>query len=329
MDKIDFVITWVDGSDPEWLREKEKYVPGTLAACQDIAGSKRYTDNGLMRYWFRGVEKFAPWVNHIYFVTYGHLPIWLNLNNPKLTIVNHKDFLPESYRPTFSSVPLNLNLFRIKGLEERFVYFNDDMFLVSPCAQELFFKKGMPRDMAVQDIIPATANETYWHMVYNDIILLNKNRSKRDSQKRNIWKWLTPIYGKNTFKNLLLWYFPMFSGFYETHLPASYLKSSFINAWNMNDEILDKVSKNKVRTNNDISENFIRYLQIADGLFEPINKLNYGRYCTMKSKATSNFIMSGKYKYICINDEVFGEPFERIKIAFENILPQKSKFEID
>jgi hypothetical protein len=25
MEKIDFVITWVDGSDPKWLAEKNKY----------------------------------------------------------------------------------------------------------------------------------------------------------------------------------------------------------------------------------------------------------------------------------------------------------------
>ena len=26
-DKIDFVIAWVDGSDPAWLEEKNKYSP--------------------------------------------------------------------------------------------------------------------------------------------------------------------------------------------------------------------------------------------------------------------------------------------------------------
>ena len=27
--KIDFVITWVDGADPEWLKEKKHYLPDT------------------------------------------------------------------------------------------------------------------------------------------------------------------------------------------------------------------------------------------------------------------------------------------------------------
>lgn len=327
MEKIDFVITWVDGSDPEWQKDRAKYVSQEMSERQDVAGSKRYTDNGLLRYWFRGIENFAPWVNHIYFVTYGHLPEWLNTEHPKLTIVNHRDFLPNEYLPTFSSVPLNLNLFRIKGLEEEFVYFNDDMFLLSPCTPELFFQNGKPRDMAVQDIIPATANEAYWHMVYNDVIMLNHNISKKDAQRHAIRKWLTPVYGRNLVKNILLWKFPLFSGFYETHLPAGYLKSVYVEAWKNNSEVLDKVSKNKVRTNEDVSENFIRYLQLAKGLFEPINKLKYGRYCSMKSKSCSNYILSKKYKYICINDEAYGEPFDRAKEAFETILPNRSSFE--
>lgn len=329
MDKIDFVITWVDGSDSKWLRDRDKYVPQVMTKQQDVAGSKRYTDNGLLRYWFRGVEEFAPWVNHIFFVTYGHLPKWLNVTNPKLIIVKHEDFLPEEYRPTFNSVPLNLNLFRIKGLEEQFVYFNDDMFLVSPCEKTLFFSDGVPRDMGVQDVIPAIANETYWHMVFNDVIMLNKNIDKRQSQKENLSKWLSFEYGRNTIKNLLLWKFPLFSGFYETHLPAGYLKSEFTDAWQKNFDVLNAVSKHKYRTNGDVSENFIRYLQLAKGKFRPINKLKYGRYCSMNSKALPDLISSGKYKYICINDEDFGESFCNVKDAFNTILPDASTFELD
>ena len=28
MEKIDFVLTWVDGSDPDWLAQRRKYQPG-------------------------------------------------------------------------------------------------------------------------------------------------------------------------------------------------------------------------------------------------------------------------------------------------------------
>ena len=86
--KIDFVIMWVDGSDPAWLEEKNKYLEKKIDTSNAI---NRYRDMGLLKYWFRGVEKFTPWVNKVHFVTWGHIPSWLNTNNPKLNVVRHED----------------------------------------------------------------------------------------------------------------------------------------------------------------------------------------------------------------------------------------------
>ena len=79
MEKIDFVLTWVDGSDPDWLAQRREYQPGRGTD----AGESRYRDWDNLQYWFRGVEKFAPWVNKIYFVTWGHVPKWLNTAHEK------------------------------------------------------------------------------------------------------------------------------------------------------------------------------------------------------------------------------------------------------
>ena len=59
---IDFVICWVDGNDPVWQEEKRKYSPDR---GQD-GGIVRFRDWDNLQYWFRGVEKFAPWVNKIH-----------------------------------------------------------------------------------------------------------------------------------------------------------------------------------------------------------------------------------------------------------------------
>ncbi len=45
-DKIDFIITWVDGSDPEWLSEKEKYSPPLMSD----SGVFRYRDWDTLRF---------------------------------------------------------------------------------------------------------------------------------------------------------------------------------------------------------------------------------------------------------------------------------------
>ena len=68
---IDIVVLWVDGSDPEWQKEKAKYSGKKL---DDTNSVNRFRDWGLMPYWFRAVEKYVPWVRTIHFVTCGHVP---------------------------------------------------------------------------------------------------------------------------------------------------------------------------------------------------------------------------------------------------------------
>ena len=137
-EKIDFVITWVDDSDPKWRKEFEYYSAQDRRTINTDAC--RYRDWDTLRYWFRGVEKFAPWVNKIYFVTYGHLPKWLNTDNSKLVIVKHEEFIPAEYLPTFNSFAIEFFFHKIEGLSEKFVYFNDDMFLIDSVSPERFFK---------------------------------------------------------------------------------------------------------------------------------------------------------------------------------------------
>ncbi len=98
MEQIDFIINWVDGVDPNWLAEKKKWEcieNQTVSKSDDSNSACRYRSNDeLLRYWFRSVEKFAPWVNKIHFVTCGQKPCWLNESHPKLHMVNHEDYIP-------------------------------------------------------------------------------------------------------------------------------------------------------------------------------------------------------------------------------------------
>ena len=44
--------------------------------------------------------------------------------------MKHEDFIPHKYLPTYNSRAIEFNVHRIKGLEEKFVLFNDDMFIL-------------------------------------------------------------------------------------------------------------------------------------------------------------------------------------------------------
>ena len=144
--KIDFVIAWVDGSDLEWQKEKNKYANPGDTTLQVDASMVRYREWDTLRYWFRAVEKYAPWVNQVYFVTCGHVPKWLNMDAPKLHFVRHQDYIPEQYLPTFSSHPIELNLHRIM-----LRVFSDNLQAIQSYHHAGFQKEGIARDMVYQN----------------------------------------------------------------------------------------------------------------------------------------------------------------------------------
>ncbi|NXW88208.1 GNPTA phosphotransferase, partial [Alopecoenas beccarii] len=94
---------------------------------EDISAS-RFEDNEELRYSLRSIERHAPWVRHIFIVTNGQIPSWLNLDNPRITIVTHQEiFQNVSHLPTFSSPAIESHIHRISGLSQKFIYLNDDV----------------------------------------------------------------------------------------------------------------------------------------------------------------------------------------------------------
>ena len=78
---IDAVITWVNVEDPAWQAERDLYA--TARYKESAYNQSQFRNWDYLRYWFRGIERFAPWIDRVFFVTCGHLPEWLDLNNPK------------------------------------------------------------------------------------------------------------------------------------------------------------------------------------------------------------------------------------------------------
>ena len=126
--EIDFVVTWVDMNDPKWKADFSKYSKKGIDNTTNEFSEARFRDHGFLKYWFRGIEKFAPWVRKIHFVTSGQKPEWLNVDHPKLSLVNHSDYIPEKFLPVFNSCLIEIYMHKIPDLTEHFVYFNDDFF---------------------------------------------------------------------------------------------------------------------------------------------------------------------------------------------------------
>ncbi len=332
LDKIDFVMIWVDGADPEWVREKNSYLsPDERGDNSEI----RYRSWDNLQYWFRGVEKFAPWVNRIHFVTWGHLPPWLNTDSPKLNIVNHRDYIPQQYLPTFNANTIELNLHRIKGLSEHFVYFNDDMFVTSPVKPEDFFRDGCPMDTYGLDCI-YFAKKSAGFFNGNDIELINTHFDKNKIFKsRERKKWLSLKNGMTrVVKTRLLNVWPWFPGIYYNHLPTNFLKSTFEKVWELEGETLDLTCRDKFRTKSNCNQWLMKFWQLCEGAALPRNK-KIGRCFHIKDNIYNEMLDSietGRYKLICVNDTIGTRDFDlqkqQVIEAFEKLLPEKSGFEL-
>lgn len=330
---VDFVITWVDGEDEAWLETRAKYVNEDKTSIADDwnKGERRFRDWGTLKYWFRGVETFCPWVRRVYFVTWGHVPEWLNLNAKKLVITKHEDYIPAKYLPTFNSHTIELNMHRIDGLAEQFVYFNDDMYAIAPLRKTHFFKAGLPCDSVAFN---ALSRNPYNRLMVtaNNVAVINKHFQKESVLKEHPLHWFNPKYGKLQLRTLLLLPWPRFTGFYEHHTAYPFLKSTFEHIWDLEFEELDNTCLSKFRAGDNVSPWLMRDWQNATGKFVPISPKFRQSFGGVLTDEVFDCIRKQKKRVICVNDDVESQDAFRINQkklvdAFESILPNKSSFE--
>lgn len=328
---IDFVITWVDMNDPKWQEEFNKY-SGNKNNIKNGVSEARFRDYGFLKYWFRGVEKFAPWVRKIHFVTSGQKPEWLDINNPKINMVSHKDYIPEQFLPTFNSVVIEYYLHKIPGLAEHFVYFNDDFYIINKIGIERFFKNGLPCDIAAFKYNPSWSQ--WYKTLENSIKIINRHFDKKEVMKRDHDKWFYSGYGSKARWNYILKPYSKFITLRTPHNAQPYLKSTFEEVWSAVGKELTEVSVNKFRAFNDYTPELFRTWQICKGNFEPYNTYSDTKMFPLliKSKQAIKAIHNQSYKLVCLNDNVhirnYTQVMENIEKAFESILPDKSSFEL-
>lgn len=330
---IDFIIAWVDGSDEKWRMEKQKYAKGDIAQSDDR--EIRFKDLGTLRYWFRAVEKYAPWVRKIHFVTWGHIPEWLNINHPKINIVKHEDYIPEQYLPTFSSHTIELNFHRIQDLAEHFVYFNDDMYLTAPVQPCDFFYKGLPRDVAAINAKWFVEGNTPAYVQIRDTAIINKYFNKNMVIGRNLFGWFNLKYGALNLRTLALLPWPKFITLHTMHLPTSFLKSTFIEVWEKERQVLDNTCMHKIRSYLDVNQWLFQFWQICSNKFCPAS-IHRGKGFVLGesekcNRAVYRAIRTNKYKLLCVGegDKLYDyEGVNReLQTSFHSILPNKSEYE--
>lgn len=337
---IDIVVIWVDGNDPKWYKEFVKYNPKVVDTSNS---SSRFRDFGTLKYVFRSIEKFLPWVRKVHFITYGHKPEWLDINHPKVNFLTHNDiYYDKNHLPVFNSSSIELNFLGIKDLADKFIYFNDDMIVVNETAEERFFKNDLPVDFLIQGIprrgwlYDKIASKSLWvKAINNNLDTINEKFDKRRMVKANKEKYYSKNYGyKNIMKNLISNIFNQYLHFEHYHHPQPYLKSTLVEVFNENREKILLTSSKKFRSETDLTQYIYRYWQLVKGEFEPLYAGDFKTF-TISSQETAKECVEelDNYNFICLNDspELSEMEYDNVqKIILDKlnqVFPDKSSFE--
>ena len=291
---MDIVITYVNGLDPEWQKSYEKTTNTPIL-------EKRFRDWGTLKYLMRGIEANMPFIRKVHLVVAqeSQIPEWVN--REKVNVVLHSDIIPEKHLPTFNCNPIEMHLHRIEGLDEEYLYFNDDIFPLKPCKPTDFFDNG-------QALLGMSR-----HLFAFDMFKKICRNSDRTARKALGLK-------------------PSLCFLRPQHVCTPMLKS-------VCEEVYEKVeeeiaaSLTTTRESNNLNQYlFLDYMYLKGVLRNRrLSKKHFSLGIASVSKLRK-FLEQPTHKLTCINDVQMGEEkFQSIQKVlaetFERILPQKSKYE--
>ena len=291
---MDIVITYVDGNDPVWKQDYEKYTNVPVM-------EKRFRDWGTLKYLLRGVEKNMPFIRNVYLVVShpSQVPQWADQEN--LKVVLHKDIIPQEYLPTFNSNTIETHLHRIEGLDEEYLYFNDDLFPVAPCKPEDFFRNGRGVLGFKKHLLACG--------MYKKICRNSDRLARKALGLKPACTFLRP-----------------------QHICTAMLRSECEKVYDaVKEDILKSLSR--TRTAQNVTQYMFLVYQYLKGRM--INERISSKHCSVAlatPEKVESYILSPERNILCINDVHLDEKrYEALRTAihqsFEKVFPQKSKYE--
>lgn len=145
---VDAVITWVDGDDPEHQRKRKQFMPASPTGLgREAIDPTRFRSEGEIFFCLHLLRRNAPWIRNVYLVTDNQRPSFLTPEEEErlgVSVVDHRIIFRgyEESLPTFNSRSIETLLHRIPGLSNKFLYLNDDFFLINPVECSDFFMDG-------------------------------------------------------------------------------------------------------------------------------------------------------------------------------------------
>lgn len=146
---VDAVITWVDGADPKHAQKLSECLRQQGIERPSTVSKSRLNDSGELAFCVTSILRFAPWIRTIFIVSDEQKPSLIatladTAYQERVKVVDHKEIFRGhlSVLPVFNIRSLTTALWRIEGLSDRFIFFNDDFFLLRPVQEDDFFREG-------------------------------------------------------------------------------------------------------------------------------------------------------------------------------------------
>jgi len=304
MEKIDLVVTYVNSADPQWQVIYNQHRPSN--ANEQTNGKQRFRENKHFIYWFRGVANYAPWINNIFLIVQSksQVPTWIDTT--KVKIVLHEEFIPQEYLPVFNSQAIEMFLHKIPGLNEKFLYSNDDNYIIGDVKPEDFFDDDKVKTSFSCARYGSDDSMPLWkRAVINSGMLTNKAETEK---LKKAGSYMSPMHGIRPYL--------------KSKMEEAYSKYEF--------DILNSISKFR-ETKNFTVYLFDFYLRYIGLTREKEYKFSYFSSLSSVGLICTAIINPQLYKTICINDTAEEEDKKRIALItehFESHLSSPSKYEV-
>ena len=165
---IDFVILWVDGSDPAFVAEHAKALAAESADHRLADSPRRHRDNGELLFLLRSIKAHMSWFRRIYLVTNGQRPAYVDFGSD-IHLVRHDQIFPKGIpTPSFNTFAIESCIHEIEGLSETFVRFSDDFFVGKEISKKDFLGvDGLGRNLVGEVVFNRSPGFYYYEALQN------------------------------------------------------------------------------------------------------------------------------------------------------------------
>lgn len=303
---VDVVYTWVDGEEPAMRAKRARYRgEGTADILDKEVNESRYTSHDELRYSLRSLHMYADFIRHVYIVTDGQRPHWLDEDAEGITVVDHRDIFPEDVLPVFNSHAIETRLHHIPGLSDHYLYFNDDVFVGRRVTPEHFFHGSGIMRVPVSPLKIGVGKP-------------HSEETATNSASKNVRRLLFEKYGRMTTNNFM-------------HTPLPQQRATLRELEELFPEEIARTTASRFRSPEDIALTAPLLYQYAIINGKGIPSGFSFRYVNISRKDAEsrldNLLRTRRFDFFCLNDvDVPPEQREQVTLRMRSFLEEYFPF---